>query len=54
MTHNDMSINWNQYQGLSIAPDIIAGGQNKLLATRRGPYYLLGIGTKSNVTGGWS
>ena len=54
MTHNDMSINWNQYYGLTFSPDIIAGGQNKLLVTRTGPTYKLGIGTKSNMTGGWS
>ena len=53
MTHNDMSINWNQYHGLTYPVDIIAGGQNKLLATQKGQYKLA-IGTKSNMTGGWS
>ena len=53
MTNNVMSINWNQYYGLTFSPDIIAGGQNKLLVARTDTYKL-GIGTKSNMTGGWS
>ena len=49
-----MSINWSQINGLTTTPNIIAGGHNKLLATRKGPYYKLAVGTKSNTTGGWS